>query len=43
MDAGLIEEQLSERTRVLLPVSLYGQMADLAAMEKLSVQHGPCL
>ncbi|WP_416959411.1 DegT/DnrJ/EryC1/StrS family aminotransferase [Streptomyces sp. Agncl-13] len=40
IDAGLIEEQLSERTRVLLPVSLYGQMADLAAMEKLSVQHG---
>jgi dTDP-4-amino-4,6-dideoxygalactose transaminase len=39
IDPALIGQQISERTRVLLPVSLYGQMADLAAMEKLSVQH----
>ena len=40
IDAALTEDRVSERTKVLLPVSLYGQMADTAAIEKLAVRHG---
>ncbi|WP_234320019.1 DegT/DnrJ/EryC1/StrS family aminotransferase [Streptomyces sp. SBT349] len=40
IDPALVEGQVNERTRVLLPVSLYGQMADLVAIEKLAAVHG---
>jgi perosamine synthetase len=40
IDTALIEDRITERTKVLLPVSLYGQMADMVTMEKLATRHG---
>ncbi|MFI7019979.1 DegT/DnrJ/EryC1/StrS family aminotransferase [Streptomyces sp. NPDC050164] len=40
LDPTLIAEQLNARTKVLLPVDLYGQMADMPAIEKIGVEHG---
>ncbi|MFH9005860.1 DegT/DnrJ/EryC1/StrS family aminotransferase [Streptomyces afghaniensis] len=39
LDPALIEDRANERTRVLLPVSLYGQMADMPTVEDLAAEH----
>lgn len=40
IDARLIEAAITPRTRALMPVSLYGQVADLAAINALAARHG---
>lgn len=40
IDCALVEDQINKRTKVLLPVSLYGQTADMVAAEKLATVHG---
>lgn len=40
MDAGLVEASLSDRTRCLLPVHLYGQAADMDALTALARARG---
>jgi dTDP-4-amino-4,6-dideoxygalactose transaminase/DNA-binding CsgD family transcriptional regulator len=40
LDPAAVEEALTPQTRFLLPVHLYGQMADLAALERLAERHG---
>lgn len=40
IDPALIEDRLSERTKVLLPVSMYGQTADMAEIETLATGRG---
>ncbi|MFI9626396.1 DegT/DnrJ/EryC1/StrS family aminotransferase [Streptomyces sp. NPDC052042] len=40
IDSALVEGQINGRTKVLLPVSLYGQPADMIAVEKLAAEHG---
>ena len=40
LDARLIEPHLSPRTRALLPVHLYGQTADMSAINAVARQHG---
>jgi UDP-2-acetamido-2-deoxy-ribo-hexuluronate aminotransferase len=39
IDARLIEAAITPRTRVLMPVSLYGQCADMAAIELIARRH----
>jgi dTDP-3-amino-3,4,6-trideoxy-alpha-D-glucose transaminase len=43
LDPAAVEEVLTARTRFLLPVHLYGQMADLAGLERLCERHGLAL
>ncbi|MBN9632189.1 MAG: DegT/DnrJ/EryC1/StrS family aminotransferase [Actinobacteria bacterium] len=40
LDAGTIAPVLSDRTRVLLPVHLYGQMADMGPIADLAAERG---
>ena len=40
LDPSSVRAQLTERTRVLLPVHLYGQAADLNALSTIADQHG---
>lgn len=40
VDPAAVEDLVGERTKVLLPVSLYGQMADMIALEETAVKHG---
>ncbi len=40
LDAHLIERHLGPRTRALLPVHLYGQTADMSAINTVARQHG---
>ena len=40
IDARLIEAKLSPRTKAILPVSLYGQPADLDAINAIAARHG---
>ena len=40
IQAHKIEEAVSEKTRVLLPVSLYGQVCDMDVMNKIAEKHG---
>jgi DNA-binding CsgD family transcriptional regulator len=39
LDPAAVEEVLTPRTRFLLPVHLYGQLADMAALERLAERH----
>src|SRR5689334_13465348 len=40
IDPHGVAAAVTPRTRFLLPVHLYGQMADLASLERLAVRHG---
>ncbi|HYN58218.1 MAG TPA: DegT/DnrJ/EryC1/StrS family aminotransferase [Rubrivivax sp.] len=40
LDAALIEAHITPRTRAIMPVSLYGQVADMAAINAIAVRHG---
>jgi UDP-2-acetamido-2-deoxy-ribo-hexuluronate aminotransferase len=40
IDATLIGSKITPRTRVLLPVSLYGQCADMDAINAIAARHG---
>ena len=40
MDPTLVEGAISDRTRAIMPVSLYGQCADLTAINAVAERHG---
>ena len=40
IDAGLIEDAVTARTRAIMPVGLYGQVADMDAINALAQRHG---
>ncbi|WP_433236254.1 DegT/DnrJ/EryC1/StrS family aminotransferase [Actinomadura nitritigenes] len=40
MDARQVEDAVTERTRCIIPVHLYGQMADLAPLVETAGRHG---
>jgi dTDP-4-amino-4,6-dideoxygalactose transaminase len=40
MDADLAADSVGPRTRFLLPVHLYGQLADMTALQELARRHG---
>lgn len=39
MDASLVEAALTEKTRAIMPVHLYGQMCDMRAIRRLADRH----
>ncbi|MFB9242892.1 DegT/DnrJ/EryC1/StrS family aminotransferase [Massilia antarctica] len=43
IDPTLIEENISGRTRAIMPVSLYGQPADMEAINAIARRHGLCV
>ncbi|WP_374567932.1 DegT/DnrJ/EryC1/StrS family aminotransferase [Ideonella sp.] len=40
IDAALIEAGVTPRTKAIMPVSLYGQVADMAAINAIAERHG---
>jgi dTDP-4-amino-4,6-dideoxygalactose transaminase len=40
VDPGAVAAAITPRTRVLMPVHLYGQAADMAALEAIATRHG---
>ena len=40
MDASLIEEAITSRTRCIIPVHLYGQCADMGIISEVAARHG---
>jgi dTDP-4-amino-4,6-dideoxygalactose transaminase len=40
LDASGVEEAITERTRAIMPVHLYGQMCDMRALRKIADQYG---
>ena len=40
LDAALIEAKITPRTRAIMPVSLYGQCADMDAIDAIAARHG---
>ena len=40
IDASLIEARITPRTKAILPVSLYGQVADMDAINAIAARHG---
>ncbi len=40
IDAALIEARITSRTRAIMPVSLYGQVADMAQINAIAARHG---
>ena len=40
LDASLVEAAITPRTRAIMPVSLYGQVADMAALNAIAARHG---
>lgn len=40
IDPALIESAITERTRAIVPVSLYGQCADMDAIDAIAARHG---
>ncbi|MDT7834472.1 DegT/DnrJ/EryC1/StrS family aminotransferase [Aquabacterium sp. OR-4] len=40
IDATLIEAAITPRTRAIMPVSLYGQVADMAEINAIAARHG---
>lgn len=43
LDPSLIEDHITSRTKAILPVHLYGQMADMDALQKIALKHGLAL
>ncbi len=39
IDVSKIEEKITDKTKVIMPVSLYGQPADLEALQQLKIKH----
>jgi UDP-2-acetamido-2-deoxy-ribo-hexuluronate aminotransferase len=40
IDASLIEAKVTSRTQAIMPVSLYGQVADMAEINAIAARHG---
>ena len=40
IDAGLVEARISEKTKAIMPVSLYGQPADMDEINAIAARHG---
>jgi UDP-2-acetamido-2-deoxy-ribo-hexuluronate aminotransferase len=40
IDASKIEERITSKTRAIMPVSLYGQVADMDVINKIAIRHG---
>jgi UDP-2-acetamido-2-deoxy-ribo-hexuluronate aminotransferase len=40
IDVSLVAAKITRRTKAIMPVSLYGQVADMQALNALAVQHG---
>ncbi|MBA4177082.1 MAG: aminotransferase DegT [Leptothrix sp. (in: Bacteria)] len=40
IDASLIEAKITPRTKAVMPVSLYGQVADMAEINAIAARHG---
>jgi len=40
MDAGQIEAKITDKTRAILPVHIFGQMADMEKISKIAKRHG---
>ena len=40
IDASLIEAKITDRTKAIMPVSLYGQTADMDAINEIAAKHG---
>lgn len=40
LDASLVEARITPRTRAIMPVSLYGQVADMAELNAIAARHG---
>src|SRR5438105_14995276 len=40
VDASQIESKVTQRTRAMIPVHLYGQMADMASVMRVAERHG---
>ena len=40
MNAALIEEKITNHTKAIIPVSLYGQPADMDEINKIAERHG---
>jgi len=40
LDPSLISSKVTDRTRAIIPVHLYGQMADMEAVERVAREHG---
>lgn len=40
IDVSRVEAAITERTRAIMPVSLYGQVADMAELDTIAAQHG---
>ena len=40
IDAALIEERITPRTRAIMPVSLYGQVPDMERINDIAARHG---
>ena len=40
IDARLVEARITPRTRAIMPVSLYGQVADMEAINAIAARHG---
>lgn len=39
IDASLIEDKITERTKAIMPVSLFGQMSDMSAINAIGERH----
>jgi len=40
IDPTLIAQRIGERTRAIMPISLYGQLADMEAINAIAAEHG---
>lgn len=40
IDASLLEREITPRTKAIIPVSLYGQMPDMARINEIAAAHG---
>lgn len=43
MDPDFVSTAVTGQTKAIMPVHLYGQMADMAALEEIASRHGPFL